>query len=84
MNGNDQINPWIVNTLEEFLFYCCPECDERNQSKDLFIEHALNFHPKAKDSFHSYEVKQEPPDENFETVNFYSNNFFLYEISYIN
>ena len=34
-------NPWAVGHLEEFLYYCCPECDERNQSKALFVKHAL-------------------------------------------
>ena len=27
-------NPWTVENLEEFLYFCCPECDERNQSKE--------------------------------------------------
>lgn len=40
-------NPWNVESFDDFLFYCCPECDERNQSKDLFIKHALNHHPEA-------------------------------------
>ena len=41
-------NPWIVGRLEEFLYFCCPECDERNQSKELFLQHALEHHPLAK------------------------------------
>ena len=40
-------NPWSVESFDDFLFYCCPECDERNQSKDLFIKHALIHHPEA-------------------------------------
>ena len=44
-------NPWEVEHLEEFLFFCCPECDLSRetiyQSKDLFIQHALNHHPKG-------------------------------------
>ena len=42
-------DPWNVDTLEEFLYYCCPECkDERIQRKEDFIKHALDEHPKSK------------------------------------
>ena len=42
-------NPWSsVRKWEEFLYFCCPECNEKNQSKDVFIKHALNIHPMAK------------------------------------
>ena len=42
-------DPWNVDTLEEFLYYCCPECkDERIQNKADFIKHALEEHPKSK------------------------------------
>ena len=46
---NPEDNPWFEKTLEEFLYYCCPECDERNQSKEMFLKHALEIHPKSKD-----------------------------------
>ena len=39
---------WSVSTLEEFLQFCCPECDVKEKSKDRFINHALIFHPGAK------------------------------------
>ena len=38
---DENFNPWIVNNLEEFLFFCCPECDTQSPSKALFINHAL-------------------------------------------
>ena len=41
-------NPWSVQKWEEFLYFCCPECDEKSQSKDHFITHALSIHPMAK------------------------------------
>ena len=48
----DNENPWFVENLEEFLYYCCPECDLSResifQSRELFLEHALETHPKAK------------------------------------
>ena len=27
--GKNEENPWMVEELEEFLYYCCPECDEK-------------------------------------------------------
>ena len=41
--------PWSVNCLEDFLFFCCPECDHRDHSKDSFLQHAFKIHPEAKD-----------------------------------
>ena len=43
---NEQ-NPWMVDQLEEFLYFCCPECDEKYQVKDLFLQHALFNHPNV-------------------------------------
>jgi hypothetical protein len=40
-------NPWAVDTIEEFHFYCCPECDERYHSAKQFKEHASYKHPKV-------------------------------------
>ena len=47
MMDDDSYNPWFVENLEEFLYFCCPECNERSQSEDLFLEHALKNHPKS-------------------------------------
>ena len=44
---NKEINPWDVSNLEEFLFFCCPECDSKHPSKSSFINHALIEHPKV-------------------------------------
>ena len=56
---DDQNNPWFVNNLEEFLYYCCPECNEKNRSQDLFLEHAMCEHPRAKEYLKMFEVKKE-------------------------
>ena len=46
MDSNE--NPWLVETLEEFLFYNCPECNDKiSHSKDEFIDHAWYNHPKS-------------------------------------
>ena len=42
-------NPWFVSDLDEFLQYCCPECDEKYPSKEPFVLHAFEMHPNAKD-----------------------------------
>ena len=61
---NPEDNPWFEKTLEEFLYYCCPECDERNQSKEMFLKHALELHPKSKDlKSKNVKIKQEYNDD---------------------
>ncbi len=40
-------NPWTVESLEDFLHYCCPECDVKSKSKELFVNHAALQHPEA-------------------------------------
>ena len=59
-------NPWTsIRKWEEFLYFCCPECPEKHQSKELFIDHALKIHPKAKVCLESIEVpvKNEEKEE---------------------
>ena len=34
----DKFNPWTVKSLDDFLFYCCPECDHKTKTKSLFID----------------------------------------------
>ena len=40
-------NPWNVQDLDVFLFYWCPECEEKSENKSIFINHALSAHPKV-------------------------------------
>ena len=42
-------NPWMVDQLEEFLYFCCPECDEKCRARDSFLQHALFKHPNVSD-----------------------------------
>ena len=64
MNIVDSFNPWSVGNLEEFHYYCCPECDERNHSKEIFLQHAITHHPRAKEYlFPKIEIKLEPKEE---------------------
>ena len=40
-------NPWTYADLDEFLYYCCPQCDEKYKTKSLFVDHALISHPES-------------------------------------
>ena len=42
-------SPWKVENLDEYLFYCCPECDHKTKTKSLFIDHACKVHEGAKE-----------------------------------
>ena len=55
-------NPWSKGNLEEFLFYCCPECDVRDQSKETFLEHALIDHPHSRPFLQPLQIKEETSD----------------------
>ena len=39
-----QENPWDVSNIDEFLYYCCPECDTKQKTKSDFITHAIDAH----------------------------------------
>ena len=60
---NKKNNPWVVMNLEEFLFYCCPECNVKDKSRDEFVKHALNHHPDAKDQFSNLIFKLDPSED---------------------
>ena len=63
---SDIENPWDVGNLEEFLYFCCPECDLKDRSKTHFLQHALTEHPKSKEcvqQFNDFIIKEEPDAE---------------------
>ena len=45
MEAEHKLIPWCVGSLNEFLFYCCPECDTKSPSEKLFLSHAVSEHP---------------------------------------
>lgn len=47
----EPVNPWTVETLTVYLFYCCPECDIKCSNEDSFVEHALTSHTQAREAF---------------------------------
>ena len=44
------MNPWMVDDLDDFLHYCCPECEEKCKSKETFVNHAKNKHEKFQEA----------------------------------
>ena len=71
---NFQNNPWTVTNLEEFLYYCCPECDISRetiyQSRELFLKHAFDTHPLSKACLENVIVKKEIVEEKNSSENF--------------
>ena len=59
-------NPWIVSEVEHFLFFCCPECDFKERSRENFIQHALSHHPNSIDGLAHFMVKSEKSDKKLE------------------
>ena len=41
-------NPWNVSSLEAFLHYNCPECEDKYSTKEQFVCHAMMVHEKAR------------------------------------
>ena len=46
------LNPWLVDNIEAFSFYCCPECVFRSKEESFFQAHALQNHLQATSFFH--------------------------------
>ena len=38
------MNPWDVSSIFNFTYYCCPECDWKEQNKQKFVNHAFTYH----------------------------------------
>ena len=56
-------SPWLVQNIEDFLYYCCPECEIRDHSKDHFLQHVFEKHPDGMKMLSSIIfIKKEIPD----------------------
>ena len=51
----NKFNPWDVQSLEEFHYYCCPACPFKNVNKTDFIKHAVTAHPQSQSVIESLE-----------------------------
>ena len=68
-----KLNPWDVKNLEEFRYYCCPECPSKNVNKTDFIKHAVTAHPESQNAIERLEdnkavIKTEKPDLSSEEI----------------
>ena len=45
------INPWQVENIHVFSYFCCPECVYRSKEEILFQDHAITNHPHAQTFF---------------------------------
>ena len=43
-------NPWNIKSIYELQYFNCPSCKFKNHSKQLFVDHAFEFHPFAVDN----------------------------------
>ena len=59
---------WNVESLEDFLYYICPECDNRNPSRDEFLHHALSKHQGSNDYLMKFSVKEEFNIDNYDDI----------------
>ena len=59
-DGCDEVkhNPWSVESIEDFRFYNCPECDHKEPIKRNFLKHAIRCHPKSGELLDSLEVER--------------------------
>ena len=39
------INPWQVDSIQEFSFLKCPECTFDSKEEETFQDHAIENHP---------------------------------------
>ena len=81
-------NPWDVYNLDEFLYFCCPECEIKKPNRIEFVKHALSQHSKAKEIISRLIVKEEifefgNDDENYEEEHFQTEEIIDYENNYI-
>ena len=44
-------NPWAMESIYYYQFYCCPECDLRLALKQDFVDHAYECHLEARSYF---------------------------------
>ena len=56
-------NPWEVENIFDFSFFCCPECVYRSKEEFEFQAHALQNHPRSERFFQPYPGDTEQ-DEN--------------------
>ena len=44
LEREEKLNPWSVENIEDFLYFCCPECNERQGHIFLLIRTFIFCH----------------------------------------
>ena len=55
-------NPWEVEAVTDFSYFCCPECEFKTKNVPSFLTHANENHPRSK-NFCESKVKYESEDQ---------------------
>ena len=60
------MNPWEVQSIYDFNYFCCPECIFQSKEELLFQEHALQTHEQSKTFFqNSNDISCENDEDTF-------------------
>ena len=51
-------NPWLVDNIQAFAFFNCPQCSFKAKDKNFFQGHALQNHPLSFEFFCSKKPKE--------------------------
>ena len=85
------MNPWNVQTIYDFNFFCCPECVYRSKDEIAFQAHALQNHELSTTFFHGTEnsedsqvndIKQEQVEVEPDVGEFDEQNVSLHDFDY--
>ena len=60
----EAFNPWKVENIDQFLNYCCPECDTKQRTKSDFIVHAIDAHPDSREYLPLFDYEEEKDHHN--------------------
>ena len=55
----ETFNPWKVENIDQFLNYCCPECDTKQKTKSDFIVHAIDTHPNSREYLPLFDFEED-------------------------
>ena len=63
-------NPWVVESIMDFNFFCCPECQYQGKTAKSFEFHAIETHPMSKKFFDHKELEIDTETNNFDQEEF--------------
>ena len=44
-------NPWKFNSTQEYLYFCCVECEFKDKNEELFLNHVQSSHFMGRNVF---------------------------------